>query len=356
MTVTSHACDITVTKVPAASAVCDGASVTYTYTVTNNSDEFTLDRQPHRRHPGPDRHGPRDLAPGATETFTADGAITGTVTNTVTADGVLDDPDATAVSESVDATVTGEDCTITVTKTAASSDVCDGASVTYSYTVTNNSDSFDWTGTLTDSVLGEVVAGRSPSAPARPRTYTLTGSSRARSPTPPPPRAPSAIPTPPSAVVTTDPVTVTSHACDITVTKVPAASAVCDGATVTYTYTVTNNSDEFTWTGSLTDDILGPIGTGPVTIAPGATETFTADGAITGTVTNTVTADGVPRRPRRHRGQRERRRHGHRRGLLHHGDQDRRVERRVRRRSRVDLHLTVINASDTFTLDRHAHR
>ena len=79
------------------------------------------------------------VAAGATETFTADGVITGSVTNTVTADGALDDPDATAVSESVGATVTGEDCTITVTKTAASDDVCDGASVTYTYAVRNNS-------------------------------------------------------------------------------------------------------------------------------------------------------------------------------------------------------------------------
>ena len=159
VTVTSHACDITVTKVPAASAVCDGASVTYTYTVTNNSDEFTWTGSLTDDILGLSATGPVTIAPGDTETFTADGAITGTVTNTVTADGVLDDPDATAVSESVDATVTGEDCSITVTKTAASSDVCDGASVTYTYAVTNNSDSFTWTGTLTDGVLGDVVAG-----------------------------------------------------------------------------------------------------------------------------------------------------------------------------------------------------
>ncbi len=82
--------------------------------------------------------------------------------------------------------------------------------------------------------------------------------------------------------------TVTSHECGITLTKLPAASAVCDGATVTYSYAVTNNSDEFTWTGTLVDSVLGPVGTDPIVLGPGETLTFEADGPITGTVENTA--------------------------------------------------------------------
>ncbi len=174
MTVTSHECGITLTKLPAASAVCDGATVTYTYAVTNNSDEFTWTGTLVDSVLGPVGTDPIVLGPGETLTFEADGPITGTVENTVTATGALDDPDATAVSESVDATVTGEDCSITVTKIAASSDVCDGASVTYTYEVTNDSDTFPWTGDLVDDVLGTVADDVTIGA-GETETYTLPG-------------------------------------------------------------------------------------------------------------------------------------------------------------------------------------
>ena len=137
--------------------MCDGATVTYTYEVTSNSDEFTWTGTLVDSVLGPVGTDPVVLGPGDTLTFEDSGSITGTVENTVTAVGALDDPDATAVSESVDATVTGEDCGITVTKTAASSDVRDGASVVYTYEVTNDSDTFTWTGDVVDDVLGTVA-------------------------------------------------------------------------------------------------------------------------------------------------------------------------------------------------------
>ena len=135
--------------------------------------------------------------------------------------------------------------------------------------------------------------------------------------------------------VTTDPVTVTSQPPHITVTKVPAASAVCDGRSVTYTYTVTNNSDRFAWTGDLTDDKLGLVARRPHGRRRCHRDVHRGWG---------------------HHGQR--RQHRHRRGVLddpdargqcesaarsparlhHHGDQDRRQRRRVRRRV-GDLHL-----------------
>ena len=48
--------------------------------------------------------------------------------------------------------------------------------------------------------------------------------------------------------------TVTAHDCTISVDKTVDDDNVCAGDTVTYSYVVTNNSDEFTWTGDITDD------------------------------------------------------------------------------------------------------
>jgi hypothetical protein len=63
---------------------------------------------------------------------------------------------------------------------------------------------------------------------------------------------------------------------------------------VTYTYTVTNNSDFFSWGGSLSDDTITlPAGAASFNLAPGETKSFGASGAVTGTVTNTATASGA---------------------------------------------------------------
>jgi len=74
------------------------------------------------------------------------------------------------------------------------------------------------------------------------------------------------------------------HVCEIEVTKTPAQTDVCNGSTVEYTYKVTNKSDFFTWTGSLSDSVLGSSMT--PSPHPGAFEEFTASGTITGAVTN----------------------------------------------------------------------
>ena len=85
--------------------------------VINNSDEFSWTGTVTDSLLGPLTPEPITIAPGQSETLAISGVIEGTVENTVTAEGTLDDPDATAVVESVDATVSGEDCSITVTKT-----------------------------------------------------------------------------------------------------------------------------------------------------------------------------------------------------------------------------------------------
>src|SRR3989442_11219220 len=50
--------------------------------------------------------------------------------------------------------------------------------------------------------------------------------------------------------------TVTGHDCGISLRKTPNVTSVCNGTTVTYTYVITNNSDAFSWVGSLEDDLI----------------------------------------------------------------------------------------------------
>ncbi len=80
----------------------------------------------------------------------------------------------------------------------------------------------------------------------------------------------------------------------ISLMKTPNASDVCNGSNtqVTYTYVVTNNSDFFSVSGTLSDDQFGSVGSfGP--LAPGASATLTTVATVNGTVTNTGTASGA---------------------------------------------------------------
>src|SRR5207245_1660370 len=74
----------------------------------------------------------------------------------------------------------------------------------------------------------------------------------------------------------------------------PSVSNVCNGSNtqVTYTYVVKNTGDFFNVSGTVTDNVLGSIGSfGPV--APGASATLTKVGTVNGTVTNIGTATGT---------------------------------------------------------------
>src|SRR5260221_555396 len=79
--------------------------------------------------------------------------------NTGTANGTFDDANKTTASATAQATVTGRDCKITITKTAGTANVCNnaGTQVTYTYVVTNGANSFfNVSGTVSDDVLGSV--------------------------------------------------------------------------------------------------------------------------------------------------------------------------------------------------------
>src|SRR5262249_60292692 len=84
------------------------------------------------------------------------------------------------------------------------------------------------------------------------------------------------------------------HVCTISLSRTHSLTEVCIGANtqVTYTYVVTNNSDFFSVSGSVTDNVLGSIGPfGP--LAPGASATLTKVATVNGTQTNIGTATGT---------------------------------------------------------------
>src|SRR5262249_41981620 len=179
------------------------------------------------------------------------------------------------------ATVTVTGGTMSLTKTPDKTSVCNGDTVTYTYVVTNNSDAFTWTGSLTDDTITLPAGAASFSIPAG-QSKTFTASAAITEPKSDVEGETGAFSDP--AITTTSrkaKATTTGHAWTISVTKTPDKSTVCNGDTVTYTYVVTNNSDAFTWTGSLTDDTITlPAGAASFSIPAGQSKTFTASAAI----------------------------------------------------------------------------
>ena len=314
-TVEGLECDINITKTPSAEDVCNGSTVDYDYLVDNPSGfDWTGDVVDDMGTPG-DATDDELLADNVTilagddlALELNDVAITGAVTNTVTATGAFNDPASTSANASAEATVTGHICTITVTKTPSDTDVCNGSTVDYDYRVTNNSDEFDWTGDVVDDsgtpgVPGDdvVLATGATIAAGAFADYenngvVITGTVTNIV------LADGAFDDPDATAASdTDTATVTGHVCDIDITKTPSATQVCNGDLVDYDYLVTNNSTEFTWTGDVVDDAGTPgDATDDVTLAtdlvlaPGASQALELNGVvINGTVTNTVTATGA---------------------------------------------------------------
>src|SRR5205823_3559795 len=132
-------------------------SITYTYVVTNTGDLFSVSGTI-----TDDKNGSvgsfRPEARRAGQTLTKAGTVTGTLTNTGTATGTFTDASSTSATATDTATVTGHLCTISLDKTAGTGNVCTGSStsVTYTYIVTNNSDFFTVSGSITDDKNGSV--------------------------------------------------------------------------------------------------------------------------------------------------------------------------------------------------------
>jgi hypothetical protein len=78
----------------------------------------------------------------------------------------------------------------------------------------------------------------------------------------------------------------------ISLTKVANATCILNGTAVEYTYNVTNTGDTTLNNVNVTDDKLGTIA-GPITLAPGESQTFTSSAVLSQNTTNTATAKGV---------------------------------------------------------------
>jgi hypothetical protein len=285
-------CTISLAKTPSETNVCDGSSVEYTYVVHNNSDYFTwsgsLSDDTITLPVGADSF---SLAPSADATFKASADITGAVTNKATASGNFNDPASSTASAEKSATVTAHTCSISITKTPSVTNICtQGGEVTYTYVVTNDSDFFNASGSVSDDVYGS-IGSFGPLAPGASATLTKVATVKATVTNTGTANATFDDPASTTASAEAE-ATVTAHICTISLTKTPNQMEVCNGASVDYTYVVTNNSDFFTWTGTLSDDKIGSID-GSITLDPEESQTFTASGTINGTVTNIATASGT---------------------------------------------------------------
>ena len=300
---------MTITKTPSVTNICNGTStaVTYTYVVTNtgNIDLTNVDISDNTISGAQTAFelanggaGNDDIPEGGSVTFTLTQSISSTTTNTVTVDA-----DSAAgpnsASASASATVTARTCSISLTKTPSVDDICNGTStsVTYTYVVTNTGNFFNASGTLSDDngtaadLTDDIAVGSwGPLAPGGTATLTSTRSISATTTNVAVASGTSGT----ASVSATDDATVTARTCSISLTKTPSVNEVCIGQNeqVTYTYVVTNTGNFFSVSGTVTDNVLGSVGSfGP--LAPGASATLTKVGTINATTTNIGTANGT---------------------------------------------------------------
>ena len=211
----------------------------------------------------------------------------GTATATVTL------PSTEGASATCTFTNTRQTASLTLTKTPDVTDVCNGSNspVTYTYVVTNTGTA-PLTVNISDNLLGDIDGGPGFALPAG-ASQTFTKSTTLSATT-----TNTATVTGVSAggqqATATARATVTGHTCTIDLTKTPSVTDICNGTntSVTYTYVVTNTGNFFNVSGSVTDNVLGNIGSfGP--LAPGGSATLTKTTTISATTTNTGTATGT---------------------------------------------------------------
>jgi uncharacterized repeat protein (TIGR01451 family) len=149
---------IALTKVPSATLVENGTSVTYTYNVTNTGDTPLSSVNITDSVYG-SIASEQSLGVGQSLQFTKMAALTANITNTGMADGV--DELGFNVSATASATVTVLHPSIALTKVPSATLVENGTSVTYTYNVTNTGDTPLSSVNITDSVYGSIASEQS---------------------------------------------------------------------------------------------------------------------------------------------------------------------------------------------------
>jgi hypothetical protein len=273
---------ITLTKTPSTTKIESGGSVTYTYVVTNTGN-VALTVGIVDDHFGTIASG-ESLAIGESKTFTKTTTLTTDTTNTVTATGV--DQSGASVTATASATVKVLHPAIALTKTPSATKVESGASVTYTYVVTNTGDTGLTVG-ITDDTFGTIATGESLAAGAS-KTFTKTTTLTADTTNI---AIATGIDQTGASVTARATATVKVIHPSITLTKTPSSPKVESGASITYTYVVTNTGDT-TLTVGIVDDHFGTIASGE-SLSAGASKTFTKTTTLTTTTTNIATATGV---------------------------------------------------------------
>jgi uncharacterized repeat protein (TIGR01451 family) len=294
-----------------------GDLITYSFTVTNTGNVTLTNVSVSDPLAGLSAitPAPVTLAPGASQVFTATYTITqddldaGKVDNTATATGTppAGDPVTDTDSESITA---DQNPAIDIVKAAAPQTYSAvGDLITYSFTVINTGNV-----TLTNVSVSDPLAGLSAITPAPvtlapnasqvfTATYTITQADLDAGKVD---NTATATGTPPAGdpVTDTDSESITADqnpAIDIVKTAAPQTyNAV--GDLITYSFTVTNTGNVTLTNVSVSDPLVGlsAITPAPVTLAPGASQVFTATYTITqadldaGKVDNTATATGTP--------------------------------------------------------------
>ncbi len=311
--------------------VMEGDVITYTYAVANTGNVTMTAVSISDAHNGTGTlsaiaPASVDLEPGDTQNFTATYTVTlddvnaGTpITNTATAAATPAAGSYTPVTADESVTVETADPALTIVKTAdVTADVAEGDTVTYSYLVTNTgnvtmtavsiSDVHSGTGTLSAILPASVDLD-----PTQSQTFTATyvvtqDDIDAAAPIT---NTATANATPSRGTYTPvsddESVTVEAGAPDSTFTKSASdTTAVEEGDVITYTYAVANTGNVTLDNVSVSDvhsgtGALSAITPASVTLAPGASQDFTATYTVTQDdidsgvdITNTATLSAVP--------------------------------------------------------------
>ena len=275
-----------------------GAEVTYTVTIANNTEESVVITSL-----SDDQVGGASASDCNATTIPANGSVTCMYTDTAPSDDnaeltnivtvIAEDDEGNTETETASETITTPDTTpsINVSKSADDTTPDPGATVTYTVTITNNTNEELTIAALDDDQVSvsvdDCTSATIPSNGSVNCTYADT--------------APSDDNTQLTNTVTvtvkdddgntvtdddTETITTTDTKPNITVTKSADNATPDPGATVTYTVTITNNTDESVGMTSLSDDQVGGASASDcnATVIPG-------NGAMTCSYTDTAPSD-----------------------------------------------------------------
>jgi uncharacterized repeat protein (TIGR01451 family) len=292
--------------------VAPGSNVVYTYQVVNTGDTYLSSITVTDDVIGAIGSIAGPVAPGATNFLVATNlSVSDAVTNIAYVSGTPTDAGGTnlnvgTVTDSDDAVVLLSNPGLSITKTAlgaadgATLNVLSGSNVVYAYAVVNIGDVGLTNIVVTDNVLGVVGTIAGPLAPGGTNTLLATNLNVTADVT----NVAEAVGYPtnglPPVSKTDDAVVDVVHPGLVLIKTAGNAAdggtfSVLEGANVTYAYAVVNTGDTYLSSITVTDNVLGTIGTIAGPVAPNSTNTLLATNLnVMADVTNIAFAVGTP--------------------------------------------------------------